>query len=202
MGVILSTLGGGSRIKWVNMYRTFLARPGTYKQRPQGRKEPRASSGKSKCIRKSETRDVQEEVKNGSADADKGELAKGPFKLYEGMWTLSRRTWKATETFRADLHLRKILQYFMWEPASRERRWKQTRKVLRGRINETCNLVTHEDERVTDEPSLLPRCVWAVEEKAGGRAGPSLRSIPLPRMVFRVTYHGLKQPDSLLNVWL
>lgn len=76
MGVILSTLGGGSRIKWVNMYRTFLARPGTYKQRPQGRKEPRASSGKSKCIRKSETRDVQEEVKNGAADADKGELAK------------------------------------------------------------------------------------------------------------------------------
>ena len=113
MGVILSTLGGGSRIKWVNMYRTFLARPGTYKQRPQGRKEPRASSGKSKCIRKSETRDVQEEVKNGAADADKGELAKGPFKLYEGMWTLSRRTWKATETFRADLHLRKIMQHFM-----------------------------------------------------------------------------------------
>lgn len=99
MGVILSTLGGGSRIKWVNMYRTFLARPGTYKQRPQGRKEPRASSGKSKCIRKSETRDVQEEVKNGAADADKGELAKGPFKLYEGMWTLSRRTWKPLKHF-------------------------------------------------------------------------------------------------------
>lgn len=201
MGVILSTLGGGSRIKWVNMYRTFLARPGTYKQRPQGRKEPRASSGKSKCIRKSETRDVQEEVKNGAADADKGELAKDLLSSMKGCglclggpgshWNISSR-----------LASQKDPGYFMWEPASRERWWKQTRKVLRGRINETCNLVTHEDERVTDEPSLLPRCVWAVEEKAGGRAGPSLRSIPLPRMVLRVTYHGLKQPDSLLNVWL